>query len=87
MIPLPEERVPSRVVVEAVEPEIDGGRFPVKRGASAKSVVVSADIHTDGHDHAGRRCCATGKADGEWAEVADGRKGKRPLDRGRLSLQ
>lgn len=48
MIPLPEERVPSRVVVEAVEPEVDGGRFPVKR-AAGEPVVVSADVYTDGH--------------------------------------
>ena len=38
-----------RVVVERVHPEIDGGRFPIKRTAG-EDVVVSADVHADGHD-------------------------------------
>ncbi len=38
-----------RVVIENVYPEIDGGRFPVKRTVG-QSVEVKADIHTDGHD-------------------------------------
>jgi starch synthase (maltosyl-transferring) len=38
-----------RVIIEAVEPEIDGGRFPAKRSIGDK-VHVEADIFTDGHD-------------------------------------
>ena len=38
-----------RVVVEGVHPEVDGGRFPVKR-VVGEEVVVSADVHADGHD-------------------------------------
>ncbi|MCZ7664725.1 MAG: alpha-1,4-glucan--maltose-1-phosphate maltosyltransferase [Thermoleophilia bacterium] len=38
-----------RVVIEAVTPEIDGGRFPIKRTVG-EEVVVEADIFTDGHD-------------------------------------
>ena len=38
-----------RVVIEGVKPEIDGGRFPVKRTLGEK-VIVEADIFTDGHD-------------------------------------
>jgi len=38
-----------RVVVEAVKPEIDGGRFPIKR-VIGEEVVVEADIFADGHD-------------------------------------
>src|SRR5918995_6719318 len=38
-----------RVVVEDVRPEIDGGRFPIKRVVGER-VVVEADIHADGHD-------------------------------------
>jgi starch synthase (maltosyl-transferring) len=41
--------MPSRVVIEGVEPEIDGGRFPIKRTVG-EEVVVSADIYADGHD-------------------------------------
>src|SRR3954468_4720867 len=39
----------SRVVIEAVTPEIDGGRFPIKRVAG-EDVAVEADIFGDGHD-------------------------------------
>ncbi len=38
-----------RVVIEGVSPEIDGGRFPIKRTVGEK-VVVEADIFADGHD-------------------------------------
>src|SRR5258708_5863279 len=38
-----------RVVVEALQPEIDGGKYPVKRTVGER-VVVAADIHADGHD-------------------------------------
>jgi starch synthase (maltosyl-transferring) len=38
-----------RVVVEGVSPEIEGGRFPIKRVVGEK-VVVQADIFGDGHD-------------------------------------
>jgi len=46
--PLPDER-PSRVVIEAVEPAVDDGRFPIKR-TIGEAVRVSADIFADGHD-------------------------------------
>ncbi len=46
MLP-PEGRV--RVVVEGVRPEIEGGAAPVKR-IVGESVIVDADIFTDGHD-------------------------------------
>jgi starch synthase (maltosyl-transferring) len=39
----------QRLVVERVSPEIDGGRFPIKRTVG-ESVVVSADLFADGHD-------------------------------------
>jgi starch synthase (maltosyl-transferring) len=38
-----------RVVIENVQPEIDDGRYPIKR-TLGESVVVEADIHADGHD-------------------------------------
>jgi starch synthase (maltosyl-transferring) len=37
-----------RVVIERVEPEIDGGRFSVKR-TPGEPLVVAADIFADGH--------------------------------------
>src|ERR687888_221777 len=38
-----------RVVIESVSPEIDGGRFPVKR-VVGEQVQVEADVFADGHD-------------------------------------
>ncbi|MGD9646347.1 MAG: alpha-1,4-glucan--maltose-1-phosphate maltosyltransferase [Pirellulales bacterium] len=39
----------SRAVIERVRPEVDGGRYPIKR-AVGETVVVEADVFTDGHD-------------------------------------
>src|SRR5258705_10546583 len=39
----------GRVIVEHVWPEIDAGRFPIKR-SSGERVIVSADVFADGHD-------------------------------------
>jgi starch synthase (maltosyl-transferring) len=39
----------SRAVIERVRPEIDAGRFPIKRIVGQK-VVVDANVFTDGHD-------------------------------------
>ncbi len=43
------ERPPSRVVIESVRPEVDAGRFPIKRTVG-EEVRVTADVFTDGHD-------------------------------------
>jgi len=45
----PLEQGPRRVVIEHVRPEIDGGRFSIRR-VVGETVVVSADIYADGHD-------------------------------------
>src|SRR5436309_1170458 len=39
----------SRVVITNVQPEIDCGRYPVKRTVGEK-VIVEAEIFADGHD-------------------------------------
>jgi starch synthase (maltosyl-transferring) len=39
----------QRVVIEHVQPEIDGGRFPIKR-TPGESVTVTVDVFGDGHD-------------------------------------
>ena len=38
-----------RVIIEAVEPQIDCGRFPIKR-VVGETVIVFADIYKEGHD-------------------------------------
>jgi starch synthase (maltosyl-transferring) len=44
----PGER-PRRVVIEGVVPQVDAGRFPIKR-TTGERVVVEADVFADGHD-------------------------------------
>lgn len=39
----------ATVIIEAITPQIEGGRYPIKR-AEGGSVVVEADIFKDGHD-------------------------------------
>ena len=38
-----------RLIVERIHPEIDGGRFPIKRTVG-ESVAVTVDLFADGHD-------------------------------------
>jgi starch synthase (maltosyl-transferring) len=40
---------PARVVIESVRPQVDGGRYPVKRAVD-EEVRVEADVFADGHD-------------------------------------
>ncbi len=63
-----------RVVVEHIQPEIDGGRFPVKRTVG-ESVQVFADIFADGHGEiaAVLRQRSVG-ASAEWSGGADARE-------------
>jgi starch synthase (maltosyl-transferring) len=49
-VPLTSAPPLHRVCIESVEPEIDCGRFPIKRTVG-EEVRVSADIFADGHDH------------------------------------
>jgi starch synthase (maltosyl-transferring) len=57
----------KRVTIAAIEPEIDGGRFPIKR-VTGDDVVVTATAYTDGHDLV--RCVLRNRPHGadEWTE-------------------
>ena len=59
-----------RVVVERIRPDIDGGRFPIKR-TIADEVVVSAQIFVDGHDvvAAVLQDRHTDRQEGPWRET------------------
>ena len=57
-----------RVIIENVEPEIDGGRFPVKRVVGER-VTVEADAFADGHDVIVCRLLYRHEGDGEWSEA------------------
>ena len=66
-----------RAIIESVQPEVDAGRFPIKRTAG-EAVRVEADIFTDGHDkvaadllfrYAGPRRAAS-RAKAAWTRVS-----------------
>jgi starch synthase (maltosyl-transferring) len=57
-----------RVVLENLKPEIDGGRFPIKR-VIGERVVVTADIFTDGHDSISARLLYQGPGEKKWREA------------------
>jgi starch synthase (maltosyl-transferring) len=56
-----------RVVVEAVEPQVDCGRFPVKR-VVGEDVIVRADVHADGHDVVGAVVLFRRAGEERWRE-------------------
>ncbi len=57
-----------RVVIEGVEPEIDGGRFPIKREVGER-VEVEADAFTDGHDAIVCRLLWRPESQAKWNEA------------------
>jgi starch synthase (maltosyl-transferring) len=58
----------TRIVIEGVIPEIDGGRFPIKRIIGDK-VVVEADIFADGHGVLSAALLYRKESDPNWTEV------------------
>jgi starch synthase (maltosyl-transferring) len=58
----------TRVIIEGLSPEIDGGRFPIKRVIGEK-VVVEADIFVDGYDSISALLLYRKEDDREWAET------------------
>jgi starch synthase (maltosyl-transferring) len=57
-----------RVVVERVTPEIDAGRFPIKR-TPGESVIVEADVFADGHDVVVARLLWRRSGEAEWRDI------------------
>ena len=58
----------ERVVIDAVRPIADGGRFAIKR-IDGERVVVEADIFADGHDELSAALLYRHGERGEWIEV------------------
>jgi starch synthase (maltosyl-transferring) len=58
----------KRVVIEAVWPQVDGGRFAVKR-VLGDVVTVEADVFADGHDRLGAAVRYRHADDAGWIEV------------------
>jgi starch synthase (maltosyl-transferring) len=57
-----------RVVIEKVQPEIDDGRFPIKR-TPGETVRVEVDIFTDGHEALSAALLYRPDKAAEWTEV------------------
>src|SRR5437588_4126971 len=57
-----------RVVIEAVSPEVDAGRFPIKR-VVGESVRVEADVFCDGHEVLGCVLLHRQRGEPDWAET------------------
>ena len=59
----------ARVVIENISPQVDCGKFPAKR-VVGESVIVEADVFTDGHDVVS--CVLLYRAEGAagWEEIA-----------------
>jgi starch synthase (maltosyl-transferring) len=55
----------KRVVIEGLQPEIDCGRFPIKRVVAA-SVEVEADVFGDGHDQVAARLLHRREDETDW---------------------
>ena len=58
----------TRVIIEGLKPEINDGRFPIKR-VIGERVVVEADIFADGHDSVSALLLYSKEDDPEWSET------------------
>jgi starch synthase (maltosyl-transferring) len=63
-----DELAASRIAIERVYPELDGGRFPIKR-IVGDVLEVWADIFGDGHDKLQARIKYRSVADTDWSEA------------------
>jgi len=72
-----------RVLIEAVEPSLDGGASPVKRVIMDR-VVVSADLISDGHDIVSGELCVRPPV--PPGEAASGAGSERATEESRLQL-
>jgi starch synthase (maltosyl-transferring) len=57
-----------RVVIENITPRLDCGRFPIKR-AAGETVIVEADVFTDGHDAVSAMMMYRHDSTAEWHKV------------------
>lgn len=65
---MPVQATRQRAVIENVRPQIDCGRFPIKRIVGDK-VVVEADVFADGHDHVRCNLLLRKAGASEWTET------------------
>ena len=68
--PIPGESLSgqSRVVIERVSPELDGGRYPIK-AIPGDVIAVEADVFADGHDYLAVKLLYKHTDDAAWIET------------------
>jgi starch synthase (maltosyl-transferring) len=57
-----------RIIIEAVSPEVDGGRYPAK-AVIGDDITVTADIYADGHDSLSARVLFRHEHESDWVET------------------
>src|SRR6266446_1554503 len=62
------DRPPARVVIQHVKPEVDCGRFPIKR-VIGEAVEIEADIFADGHDAIACVIRCRHEDEEQWTEI------------------
>jgi len=67
------------IVIERIQPELDGGRYPVKR-VVGDQLVVTADVFADGHDLLDAALLLRADDEDRWREAP-----MRPIDNDRWS--
>ncbi|HEU5324314.1 MAG TPA: alpha-1,4-glucan--maltose-1-phosphate maltosyltransferase [Candidatus Limnocylindria bacterium] len=67
------------IIIERIAPELDGGRYPVKR-VVGDQLLVTADIFADGHDLLDAALLLRAEDDERWREAP-----MRPIDNDRWS--
>ena len=58
----------KRVVIAAVSPQVDDGKYPIKR-VPGETVVVEADVFADGHDLLSCALLHRAEDESEWCEA------------------
>jgi starch synthase (maltosyl-transferring) len=66
--PLPPFKTYSAIAIEAVQPELDGGAWPIKR-VVGDTIEVSADIFKEGHDLLQARVVFRTHGEPDWQEA------------------
>ena len=62
------EQSQARVIIEHIQPVVDGGLFPIKR-AIGESVTVKATIFCDAHDAIGAVVLVSRAGEAQWTET------------------
>jgi len=59
----------KRVIIEAIQPQIDCGRYPTRR-IVGDQIAISAAIFSDGHDHVAARLLFKHESERQWRSTS-----------------